>query len=67
MERRRIDRCNSEHFYVSLSMRVGVGTMEEVFDIFNDLTFEFAMQTGRASTFELRDEKDNVIAKGQRQ
>jgi hypothetical protein len=38
----------------------------EVFDVVNDIVFEFAVKDGRATGFELRDTKDEVIATGTR-
>ncbi|MEO8636918.1 MAG: DUF2911 domain-containing protein [Gemmatimonadales bacterium] len=39
----------------------------QVYDIMTDLTLEYSMQAGRAASFEMRDEKDAVIAVGKRQ
>ncbi|MFN8572090.1 MAG: DUF2911 domain-containing protein [Gemmatimonadaceae bacterium] len=38
----------------------------KVWEMDTDLTFEFDVQKGKALSFELRDEKDNLLAKGQR-
>ncbi len=50
-----------DRWFTIASMRDGA-----VFDIMSDLTFEYALEKGRATGFELRDEKDAVIGVGKR-
>jgi hypothetical protein len=50
-----------ERWFTIASLRDGV-----VYDVMNDLTFEFTVAAGRAGSFEMRDEKDQLIAVGQR-
>jgi hypothetical protein len=50
-----------ERWFTIASLRDGA-----VFDIMSDLTFEYTIERGRATSFELRDEKDAVIGVGKR-
>lgn len=50
-----------ERWFTIATLRDGA-----VYDIMSDLTFEYALDRGRATGFELRDEKDAVIAVGKR-
>jgi Protein of unknown function (DUF2911) len=52
---------SGEHWFWPAMLEKG-----EVFDVANDIVFEFAVTDGRATGFEVRDTKDEVIAKGTR-
>jgi DUF2911 family protein len=52
---------SGEHWFWPAMLEKG-----EVFDVANDIVFEFAVTDGRATGFEVRDTKDEVVAKGTR-
>jgi hypothetical protein len=47
-------------------IRLGLMEKGELYEIFEDMTFEFGPAGGRARSFELRGEKDDVVAAGAR-
>lgn len=46
--------------------RLGLMEKGELYEIFEDMTFEFGPAGGRAKSFEMRGDKDDVVAAGQR-